>query len=157
MKKLVVVVVMLSCIILLSFTKNPSGSFSVSKKAPDSLADERDKIVRHLLDSLKGKESMPADSIFSNLQLFTSSHRLKVSHLLAVMNYWGEALGVKCNYCHSSGEWASDSFKTKRIAREMYNLRQTINAQILKIPDIDPKLAQTNCTTCHNGSVLTRK
>ncbi len=157
MKKLIAILVILAGIVLVSATKIRTNQGASRRTAADSLADERDKIVAHLLDSLKGKESKPADSVFRNLQVFTSEQRLKVSHLLAVMNYWGSALGVSCNYCHSAEGWSSDALKTKRIAREMYNLRQTINSQILKIPDIDPKLAQTNCTTCHDGKVKVRK
>jgi hypothetical protein len=39
----------------------------------------------------------------------------------------------------------------------MYNMRSTINTQILaKISDLDPKIAKVNCTTCHNGNIKPR-
>jgi len=140
--------------VLISFDRSAHQG-ALGRPAVDSLADERHKAIAIILDSLKGKEMMPADSVFSNLKVFKAAERVPVKHFMAIMDYWGEALGVNCSYCHSPANWASDGLKTKRIARNMYLMRQTINGQILsKINDIDPKAAQVNCGTCHHGNVI---
>ncbi len=124
----------------------------------DSLAVERQKYVTAILDSLKGNATMAADSVFQNINVFRSSQGVQVRHLLGIMNYWGEALGVNCTYCHTPPKWASDELSTKRIARDMFAMRVTINNEILaNIPDLASKPARVNCTTCHNGMVIPRK
>lgn len=131
----------------------------IQRNTDDSFAAERQKIIGDLMNgSLKDKGSLAADSVFSNLTLFTAFHRLEVTHLLAVMNYWGEALGVSCYYCHVHSSFSSDSLRTKRIAREMYAMRQTINGEILsKMDDLASKPATINCGTCHNGNKVPKK
>jgi len=98
---------------------------------------------------------MAADSVFVNLQVFTSSERVPVRHFLAIMDYWGEALNVSCTYCHSTSDWSSDTMRTKRVARDMYRMRQKINGEILaNMNEIDHKRAEVNCSTCHNGKAI---
>lgn len=151
MKKIMVILVLVTA----GFFLMPFDSASHQAKPPfrndDSLAMERKKFIAAIIDSLKEKAALPADSVFSNLQLFDQFHRLKVRHLLGVMDYWGESLNVGCNYCHTPGKWASDDLRTKRIARDMFTMRSTINQALSKINDLKSKPATINCMTCHNG------
>jgi photosynthetic reaction center cytochrome c subunit len=125
------------------------------KSFSDSLADEREKFLRQILDSLKGKENRSADSVFKNIRTFRGAGSIPVKHLLAVMDYWGEALSVNCTYCHNSQNWASDELKDKRIARDMYRMRDVINKELLpQMKDLSTSTSRVNCTTCHHGSPI---
>jgi len=144
----------IACIFAISYT-TPSAGTLVHPKPQDSLAVEREKFIKIIVDSLGDKKNFAADSVFKNLRVFTSSERVPVRHFLAIMDYWGEALNVSCTYCHTTVDWSSDTMRTKRVAREMYWMRQTINRQILaQMYDIDHKRAEVNCSTCHNGKAI---
>ena len=65
---------------------------------------------------------------------------------------FGASLGVGCGHCHVPGKWASEDKKDKQIARDMWNMTQTINHELLaKIPNLDEDNRSINCTTCHRG------
>jgi len=81
-----------------------------------------------------------------------------VSHLTGIMLYWGKAIGVSCTYCHNVNDWASDEKREKLIARDMYNLRQTINGQLLKnIANLQSQSPKINCGTCHRGKPIPKE
>jgi len=71
--------------------------------------------------------------------------------LLAAMNGFTRALGVKCDHCHIVGEFAKDDKPEKDVARAMIrmvmNLRQNAD-QFLPGGRVD----KLNCWTCHRGS-----
>ena len=155
MKKLAVMsFVVVFSLIILSFGENRQP-LSLRQNTIDSLKDERQRYTKEILDSIKGKESVMADSIFKNVNTFTGNQSIKASHFLAVMNYWGEALGVSCNSCHNTKDWASDEKKEKNIARGMYNLRQIINKEISINIENEGKIKPlVNCGTCHRGNKI---
>lgn len=155
MKKLAVMsfVVVISLVIL-SFGKSRQSLF-LKQNSSDSLKDERQRYIKEIRDSIKGKESFMADSVFKNVNTFTGSQSIKATHFLAVMNYWGEALGVSCNACHNTSNWASDEKQEKNIARGMYNLRQIINKEISINIENEGKIKPlVNCGTCHRGNKI---
>lgn len=112
----------------------------------DSLAADRKKMIDGLLASMKDQQNKYADSVFKNEQV---SGHIKVTYFLGVMDYWGEALGLSCNYCHNTSDWASDELHTKVVVRGIYSVRQSINTQILSLTQ---KAARVNCAACHNGN-----
>jgi hypothetical protein len=122
----------------------------------DSLEKDRLKNMNEVLASIKGREKLPADSVFKNLKVIVGESSVSAEHLLWMMNWgWSQELGVTCNYCHVEGKWEIDS-KTKDIARGMWNMRVKINKEIL--PGItgkdyfaDPKVT---CITCHRGKPI---
>ena len=73
MKK-ITIGLLLGCIVVFasSFdTKNDKASvISTPSTAVDSIADERAKFVAEVMESIKGKEKMPADSVFKNIKMF---------------------------------------------------------------------------------------
>jgi len=155
MKKLLVMsfVVVLSLVIL-SFGESRQPGLS-KQNSTDSLKDERKRYIKEILDSIKGKESFMADSVFRNVSTFTGNQSIKATHFLAVMNYWGEALGVSCDACHNTKNWASDEKNEKNIARGMYNLRQIINKDISINIENEGKIKPlVNCGTCHRGKKI---
>jgi hypothetical protein len=66
--------------------------------------------------------------------------------LMPAMRSYTVALGVKCDFCHVPGDFASDEKHHKEIARGMIQLARTING---KFPD---GKEHVTCYTCHRGS-----
>ncbi len=75
-----------------------------------------------------------------NLKLLTPAE------LMPAMRSFTTALGVKCNFCHVEGNFASDDKPEKETARHMITLARDVNS---KFPD--GKMHVT-CYTCHRGS-----
>ena len=141
-------------LLILSFGENTRPQ-SLIENATDSLKDERRRYIKEILESIKGKESVTADSVFKNVNTFTGNQSIKATHFLAVMDYWGEALGVSCNGCHNTNDWASDEKNEKNVARGMYNLRQIINKEISINIENEGKIKPlVNCGTCHRGNKI---
>jgi hypothetical protein len=84
-----------------------------------------------------GHHGMPAPK---NLKL------LPPEHLMETMQAFRVSLGVRCDFCHVQGDFASDEKPHKEIARQMIVMAREINA---KFPD--GKMHVT-CYTCHRGS-----
>jgi len=158
MKKLAVMsFVVIFSLVILSFGDSRQ-SLLLKQNTSDSLEDERQRYIKEILDSIKGKESFMADSVFKNVHTFTGNQRIKATHFLAVMNYWGEALGVSCNACHNTKNWASEEKQEKDIARGMYNLRQIINKEIsINIENEGNIKPLENCGTCHRGNKIPKE
>ena len=155
MKKLAVMsFIVVSSLIVLSFGESRQP-LTFRQNTIDSLKDERQRYIKEIRDSIKGKESLMADSVFKNVNTFTGNQSIKATHFLAVMDYWGEALGVSCNGCHNTKDWASDEKNEKNIARGMYNLRQIINKEIsINIENEGRIKPLVNCGTCHRGNMI---
>src|SRR5712671_2463135 len=67
--------------------------------------------------------------------------------LMKTMMFFQTSLGVRCNHCHVSGNFASDEKPTKEKARHMIAMEREINA---KFPDVE---GHVSCYTCHRGAV----
>jgi hypothetical protein len=158
MKKLAVMsFVVIFYLVILSFGDSRQPLL-LKQNTSDSLKDERQRYIKEILDSIKGKESFMADSVFKNVNTFTGNQSIKATHFLAVMNYWGEALGVSCNACHNTKDWGSDEKQEKNIARGMYNLRQIINKEIsINIQNEGKVKPLVNCGTCHRGNKIPKE
>jgi len=65
--------------------------------------------------------------------------------LRRVMGGFTSGLGVRCDYCHIAGDFASDDNPKKEIARHMYTMVQDING---KFPD---GKEHVTCYTCHRA------
>jgi len=118
----------------------------------DSLAADRKHYVDELKLAIKGKENMPADSVFKNIKLFKG---IPASRLLAIMNFgFSNSLGVSCSHCHDTQHWEAETKAAKDIARQMSAMTATINNQLLKnINGLQSANPVVNCTTCHRGSL----
>jgi hypothetical protein len=85
----------------------------------------------------------------------TFGENLKVLHgihsrdqLLNVMRGFSEALGVKCDFCHNTDNFASDEKIQKRTARVMIKMVADIDNNYL----IGPQTEKVTCFTCHRGA-----
>jgi len=56
--------------------------------------------------------------------------------------------GVRCDFCHVAGDFASDDNPKKEIARHMISMVMDINS---KVPDVKE---QVTCFTCHHGDAM---
>ena len=125
-----------------------------NKSIEDSLEKDRMKFMNEVMASIKGKEKLPADSVFRNLKVIKGQSSVSAEHLLWMMNWgWSTELGVSCSHCHITGKWESDSLPAKDIARGMWTMRVKINKEILpSITGLDyEKNPKVTCLTCHRG------
>ena len=71
---------------------------------------------------------------------------LQPEHLMETMQSFRVALGVRCDFCHVQGDFASDEKPHKEMARMMIRMSHEINA---KFPD---GRMHVTCYTCHRGA-----
>jgi hypothetical protein len=116
----------------------------------DSLVADRTKHVNEVLASIAGKEQMPAEQVYKNIQMFKG---MPANRLLAIMNRgFSNSLGVSCSHCHVVGEYDKEDKPQKQIARDMSAMVTTINGTLLKnIKNLKSTNPTVNCGTCHNG------
>jgi photosynthetic reaction center cytochrome c subunit len=97
----------------------------------------------------------------SNLRVFPPD--TKLAQLIPAMKNFTQALGVRCQFCHSytgtdpdtleNFDFASDAVPAKTTARKMMLLSQAVNGDLLK--DVGepaaPGQPKVTCYTCHRG------
>jgi hypothetical protein len=71
---------------------------------------------------------------------------LKADQLMPAMRAFRTALGVRCDFCHVQGNFASDDNPKKQIARKMIALVDQVNAAF------EDGKAHVTCYTCHRGA-----
>lgn len=104
-------------------------------------------IIAQLREEIAGKESLPAEQVFENIQIMEG---IPAGRLLSIMERgFAPALGVRCSFCHESGNWSSDEKEQKRTAREMWKMAADINT---RIEGITGDKSMVNCSTCHQGN-----
>ncbi len=127
------------------------GDAQPTPPGADSLATVRDSMVRTVLASIAGRESMPAESVFKDIRVLKG---MPAGRLVRVMDMGlSRSLGVGCDHCHVVGEWAKEDRAKKQVARAMWTMTQKLNQETLPaIPGLEGKPPVVNCTTCHRGS-----
>ena len=109
----------------------------------------RNKNIVALEAAIKGKESMPSEQVFKNVQTLKG---MPAGRLLRVMEFaFTPALGVECEHCHNESKWESDEKPEKDIARKMWKMQLEVSEQVKGI--VNKENAAVNCTTCHRGDV----
>lgn len=89
-----------------------------------------------------------SNSFGDNLKALHGIHSR--DQLVNVMRGFTEALGVKCDFCHSTGNFASDEKIQKRTARVMIKMVANIDNGYL----MGPQTEKVTCFTCHRGSSI---
>ena len=140
----------------------PRGGFAPMPFPGDSTAVERDSLMNEVIKAIAGKEQMPAESVFKDIQIFKGR---PAGTIPRVMNYgFGRSLGASCFHCHAKNDWAKDEKKQKGIARDMFRMVLAINNDhIAKIEGLGDSThaggfeqrPTVNCSTCHRGSIHT--
>jgi hypothetical protein len=114
-------------------------------------ASENDRQTELLLKSIAGKEKLPAEQVFKNVQVMKG---VPAERFLRVMNFgYSKSLGINCSHCHVDDDWASDEKRPKLAAREMILFTRETNAKLRDMKHLDTAEPIVNCTTCHRGSL----
>jgi hypothetical protein len=94
---------------------------------------------------------------FKNLRVLPKD--IAKPDIVGTMRGWATELGVRCTHCHvgpdnlQGMDFASDDKPTKRAAREMLRMVQSINAGTLKsLPPREAPRQAVSCVTCHRGA-----
>lgn len=103
--------------------------------------------VAEVAKQIAGRETDPAEQVFSNIQLFKGMPAERV--LLIMERAFVPNLGVECSHCHVEGDWGSDAKAAKQVARGMWTLRADTQEQVRKITGKAD--AVVTCYTCHKG------
>ncbi len=80
-----------------------------------------------------------------NLKVLRGIHSR--DQLLGVMKGFTEALGVKCEFCHNTNNFASDEKPQKRTARVMIKMVTNLDETYLA----GPQMEKVTCFACHRG------
>ncbi len=128
---------------------------STASIVQDSSFDE-EKALAYLREKIKGREKEPAEDVFENIKIMKG---FRAGRLLVIMKRgFANSLGVSCDHCHVTDDWASEEKDEKQIARDMWQMVGTINKELLaKIPNLESENPGINCTTCHRGKVKPAK
>jgi len=153
MKKIIILLFATTAVMSLVALKPSTSRPNVVDAREDSLAADRAKFVKEIMDGIKGKEKSAADSVFKNVKIFKGK---PAEQLLKVMeNGWSKALGVSCNHCHNVKDWASTEKHDYEIAVDMVEMTTKINNDMLKTMASYSKRERKpsiGCMTCHNGA-----
>ena len=112
-----------------------------------------DAFEQQILKQIAGHEQEPAEKVFKNVQMMKT---VPASRFLRIMNRgYSRALGVDCKHCHNEKDFASDEKRPKLAAREMAVMHRSINEQLNKMQNLQPRPQGTfiNCSTCHRGAI----
>jgi hypothetical protein len=93
-------------------------------------------------------QKKPAEQVYKNIQKMKGLPAGKVGF---VMGLFSADLGVTCNFCHDTNDYASDDKREKKRAREMLDLVKSVDDTYFQHPLTDPKV-QVSCWTCHRGA-----
>lgn len=115
--------------------------------AKDTMMIDREKYLTHLKDSLKGKETVLADSVFKNIKSLKGK---TTEQLLSIMNNWGHSLGVTCKFCHDVNNWASEKSRNHLRTREMIVMNDQLNKDLLANMKGFRQPITMSCYSCHN-------
>lgn len=139
--------------VFISSTIKPSNHFTkVDPFQKDSIDAINQKYLSLFKEKIKGRESEPSSEVYSNVTQFG---KVPAGRLLAIMQMgYSRSLGVSCLHCHNPEDFSSDEKPAKKVAREMRNMANTINSELLPvIGGIQSEKPVVNCTTCHRGQV----
>ena len=93
---------------------------------------------------------------FTNLQFFPKD--ISRAELVMTMRNIAGDLGLRCHNCHvgpddlTGMDFAIDEKPTKKVAREMLKMLQSVNATLKTLPPRDEPRGSATCYTCHRGA-----
>lgn len=118
---------------------------------PEAIRQYDDEQLAFLAKQIAGKEKQSSAVVFQNIQILAG---VPAGNLLKIMEIgFSRSLGVSCAHCHVAAQWDKDDKPPKQIARDMWKLMQTVNADLANIEGIKDRNPRVNCTSCHHGQV----
>jgi Photosynthetic reaction centre cytochrome C subunit len=90
------------------------------------------------------EEKKPAEEVFHNIQSFKG---LAAGRVPFIMDFFSQALGVKCTHCHVQDQWEKDDVEAKKTARKMLSMVTDVIHQYYG------KGGPISCSGCHQGKV----
>lgn len=108
--------------------------------------DFKPKFANYVTEQILSKDT--TNTYGDNLKVLTGIH--SKPQLLNVMRGFAEALGVKCDFCHNTDNFASDEKMPKRVARVMIRMVRNIDENYLNAP----MMKKVTCFTCHRGQEI---
>jgi hypothetical protein len=125
-----------------------AATLSFSQQPTKQEPRERSKFLVDLEKEIAGKENLPAEQVFKNIDVFKGQQAARV---LRVMEFaFTPGLGVECNHCHVEGKWENDEKTAKTTARKMWKMLPEVKKLV---KDAAGEKAEINCYTCHRGNV----
>ena len=117
-----------------------------------SSADPDAAFIAELKKQIAGREQEPAETVYKNIQMLKG---VPAARLLGIMKIgYAGSLGVHCEHCHDTRNWAGDDKAEKKVARQMIQMMRDINDRQLKsMTGLKSEKPVVNCTTCHRGQV----
>ena len=122
-------------------------AFLLAGASAGSHAQSKPPEIVALEASIAGREQLPAEQVFKNIQTFKGMPAIRVLRIME--QAFVPNLGVTCTHCHVDKEWESDAKPTKGIARNMWTLRAQWQAEVRKASGNAE--AVVTCYTCHKG------
>jgi hypothetical protein len=131
----------------------PGGAPSGPSRRPNPMVQDtlRRAQVDSIMRTIAGRENEPAGQVFKNVKVLKD---MPAGEFLKNMDVnYGRGLGMTCGNCHVTGQFDVDTRKNKRLARDMQEMVNYINATRLpQMKDIDEDYVRVSCVTCHAGS-----
>jgi hypothetical protein len=90
-------------------------------------------------------QARAADTQAKNLQILPKNIAMK--ELKEKMKLMSRMLGVQCDHCHDTDDFAKDT-EDKKTARAMMTMVMDVNKRFFANKDM------VNCATCHNGHAM---
>jgi len=93
---------------------------------------------------------------FTNLQVLPKD--ISKAELVMTMRTIAGDLGLRCHNCHvgpddlQGMDFAIDEKPTKKVAREMLKMVQSVNAVVKALPPRDEPRGTVSCYTCHRSA-----
>jgi hypothetical protein len=115
---------------------------------PQAGQQQENPAFAELRKRVAGKENLPAEQVFKNIQVLKGQ---PAGRVLNIMGTFTRALGVRCDFCHTVGEWEKDDNDMKKAARDMVHMTNDINAELKTIQTIAADKPAVGCSTCHRG------
>jgi len=119
-----------------------------------SIQESNDAVQKRISKQIEGHGEEPASKVFKNIRLDILKND-SAATFLEIMNFgYSRALGVKCNYCHDETDFSKDDKRPKRAAREMALMHTSVNQQLRKMENLEPRPQghNINCMVCHRGA-----
>lgn len=119
--------------------------------AENATVAANERAVEEILKRIAGREKEPAEKVFRNIQVMkgTTAERL----LRAMAFGYSRSLGVGCEHCHVTDDWAADEKRPKKAAREMILFTRQLNERLKEMQNLDTMEPVVNCATCHRGQL----